>query len=192
MGKNKKLALISFLVGIEFLLAIIPSIGFIPLGVINITTLQIPVILASLLLGSKVGGCMGAFFGIISIIQNTLSPNATSFVFSPFIEISGVHGNLASLIIALVPRIACGIVPAMLAKKFSTFTSSFVGSFTNTIGVLGFIYLFFKVPYAHVKQVGIHALFDILLTIIGTSGLIEAIVTSILCTLIIKRVKRGD
>lgn len=71
-----KLALFS---GIIVVLAMTP-LGYVPLGVIRATTIHIPVILGSILLGWKAGAFLGGLFGLTSLVINTMTPNLTSFV----------------------------------------------------------------------------------------------------------------
>ena len=91
-------------------MASVPFLGYIPLGVINATIIHIPVIIGAILLGPKYGAFLGFVFGMTSIIKNTFSPNLTSFVFSPFYQMGEYGGNFYSVIISLVPRILIGVV----------------------------------------------------------------------------------
>lgn len=90
-----KLALFS---GIIVVLSLTP-LGYIPLGVIKATTIHIPVILGSILLGWKSGAVLGGLFGLTSFMVNTITPNLTSFVFTPFYSLGDAHGNFWSLVI---------------------------------------------------------------------------------------------
>ena len=47
------------------------------------------------------GAILGLLMGLFSLTMNTLGFNPASYLFSPFVP----HGNLYSLLIALVPRI---------------------------------------------------------------------------------------
>ena len=73
------LAQMALLVALELVLAFTP-LGYIPLGFMNATTMHIPVILGACLLGPKMGGVLGAVFGVTSVIRATITPNLTSFV----------------------------------------------------------------------------------------------------------------
>ena len=62
--------------------------GYIPLGFMNATIIHVPVIIGAIILGPKYGGFLGLVFGLTSHVEKiTYMPNATSFVFSPFIKI---------------------------------------------------------------------------------------------------------
>ena len=73
---------------------------------------HIPVIIGSLLLGPKKGAILGALFGLTSFLNNSfVSPNATSFVFTPLYSVGDFQGNAWSLVICFLPRILVGVVP---------------------------------------------------------------------------------
>ena len=102
--KTKNMVLLALFGCIEIVLMLTP-LGYIPIGPVRATTLHIPVILAGVLMGPKAGSAIGLIFGISSVIVNTLTPTVTSFVFSPFYSVGEFHGGLASLIIAIGPRV---------------------------------------------------------------------------------------
>lgn len=77
------MAFYALFVAIELVLMFTP-LGFIPLSAIKITTMHIPVIIAGIVLGVKGGSLIGAVFGICSVINATINPVPTSFVFTPF------------------------------------------------------------------------------------------------------------
>ena len=57
--KTFQLVLTALFLSVMILLASVPFLGFIPIGPINATTLHIPVIIASIVLGPKIGGFLG-------------------------------------------------------------------------------------------------------------------------------------
>ena len=185
---TKNLALMGVLIAIEAILTFTP-LGLIPLGFMNATTLHIPVIIGAIFLGPVVGGILGGVFGILSVITNTIRPNLTSFVFSPFITIGGVTGNFMSLVVAIVPRVLIGITAYYAFKWFSSLCkrrniayigAGIVGSLTNTIFVMAGIYLFFGEPYAAAKGVDFSALFGVIMGVVGINGIPEALVAGVL------------
>ena len=62
--------------------------------------------------------------------------------------------------------------------------TGFVGSMTNTIFVMGSIYLLFAQQYAQVKNVGMEAVFGLVMGTVAASGVPEAIAAAILVTVI--------
>ena len=197
---NKTLGLVqlSLFSGIIVIMAFTPFIGYIPLGFTRATIIHIPVILGSLMLGPKKGAFLGGVFGMTSLINNTINPTATSFVFSPFISIGDLHGGIYSLIICFVPRILIGIIPYYLFKLIkgrqeepsrSRLIASFgiagvAGSLVNTLLVMNMIFFFFRESYAQANEVPIATLYSFILGIIGIIGIPEAIVAAVIITTI--------
>ena len=194
--QTAQLALFSALI---ILLAFIPGIGYIPLGVTRATIIHVPVIIGSIVLGPKMGAVLGGVFGLTSLISNTLTPTVTSFVFTPFFEGAGLGGNPLSLVICFVPRILVGVVPYFVYKgvikllnkikckeTVSLITAGICGAMTNTILVMGMIYLFFGESYAKAKEISYDALLGVILGIIGVNGVLEAITAAVLTCVICK------
>ena len=199
MNKNKTqyMAFMALFLAIEVVLVLTP-LGYIQLGVISATTMHIPVIIAAIALGKKQGAQLGFVFGLTSLLNATFRPLPTSFVFSPFISIGGMSGNFASLLIAFVPRILLGYLAGLVYEQLvkhkvnenvSIVSASLVGAFTNTILVLGGIYVFFGAEYAQVAGVAYQALIGVLLAIITTNGIGEAILGAIACLVVCKAIR---
>lgn len=184
--KTKNLAFMSLFIAIEILMVVIPFLGFIPVGPLRATTLHIPVIIAGIVLGKKQGAEIGLVFGLSSLMMNTIQPTITSFVFSPFLS-----GNVISAIIAIVPRVLIGYVAGWIYEKLKNkneimamSVGSFLGAMTNTILVLGGIYVIFGPTYADAIGQDFSALFPYLLGIIATNGIVEAIVGSVIAVMV--------
>jgi len=183
---TKKLVLIAVFAAIEVILACTP-LGFIPVGVTRATTVHIPVILGGILIGPEAGAILGAVFGLTSLVMNTISPTITSFVFSPFYSVGEMNGNIWSLIIVMVPRILIGITAhysfkAVMklnkSKVWAYITAGLVGSLTNTLLVMGGIYVFFGQSYAAAKGIDLNLLFKFIMGIIAVNGVPEALVAA--------------
>ncbi|MCD7950831.1 MAG: ECF transporter S component [Erysipelotrichaceae bacterium] len=189
--KTKNMTIFAMLLAIEIILVMTP-LGYLPIGVLSITTMHIPVIIAGILLGKKEGAALGFVFGLTSMIRATLEPSITSFCFSPFITIGEISGNYASLLIAFVPRILLGFVSGLIYEKmihrFNNKTvitiSALAGTLTNTILVLSGIYIFFGQAYASVLGIAYETLIATLLMVVASNGIIEAIVASIVSVLV--------
>lgn len=139
------------------LMAMVPFLGYIPLGFTRATIIHIPVILGALVLGPKKGAFLGLIFGLTSLINNTMNPTVTSFVFSPFYSLGEIQGGFASILICFVPRILTGVVPYYVyhgVRKVTTkwktsqntalFVAGISGALTNTLLVMNMIYFFLK------------------------------------------------
>ena len=180
MSKAKALTLVGLLAAVEVVLTLTP-LGFIPLGVTKATTIHIPVIL---------GAVLGGVFGVLSVLTNTFQPTVTSFVFTPFYALTpDFSGNGWSLAVAIVPRVLIGVVSAYMFRALARFSKSgsaaligagIAGSLTNTILVMGGIYLFFGERYAAAKGIAFSALFGVIMGVIGVNGVLEAVVAAVL------------
>ena len=107
------------------------------------TIVHIPVIIASIIYGPRVGVTLGFLMGLLSLTVNTITILPTSYLFSPFVP----NGNIYSAIIAIVPRILIGLTPYLVYKlmknKAGLILAGALGSLTNTVFVLGGIFYLF-------------------------------------------------
>ncbi len=263
-SKTYELVLTALFVAIIVVMASTP-LGFIPLVVINATTLHIPVIIGSIFLGPKKGGFLGGVFGLTSLIKSSLgAASLSAFVFSPIAALSMLPHDtigaaillvLKSTFIAVVPRILIGVVPYFVyvgiknivgsekkaiygtivnvvisfilgfgvfaffnrmitnevlkmsvgiaqiiglivgiaafvgieylfmnkdAKALGFITAGIAGAMTNTLLVMGSIYVFYKEPYAAAVGVDADALMTMIAGVISFNGVIEAIVGAVI------------
>lgn len=193
-SKTKKLVQVSMFVAIIVLLSLTP-LGYVPLGVTNATTIHIPVIIGSIVLGPVYGAFLGFVFGLTSFLRATFSPTITSFVFSPFYSIGGVSGNFWSLVIAFVPRILIGVVPYYVFQGLRKVLHNDVidlciagicGSLTNTILVMGGIWIFFGDAYAAVQNIDAGLLYKLILSVVCVNGIPEAILAGVISMAVCK------
>lgn len=195
--KTQQMAFMAMFLAIEIILVVTP-LGYIPIGPLSATTMHIPVIIAGITLGKKAGAQLGFVFGLTSLIRATIQPGITSFCFSPFVTVGNISGNWTSILIALVPRILLGYLAGLtfefLRKKINNeniaiVSSALVGSVTNTLLVLGGIYIFFGEAYANAINIAYNSLMAMLLGVITTNGIIEAIIGAIITLLAYKAIK---
>lgn len=191
MKKTKNLTYLAFFIALETVMVLVPFLGFVPIGPLRATTLHIPVIIAAITLGRKDGCFVGLVFGLLSLINNTINPTVTSFVFSPFIS-----GNLMSAFIAIVPRVMIGFVAATVydhlkdKEVIAMALGSFLGALTNTILVLGGIFLLFGSQYATAIGRSYASLLPYFISIITTQSILEAIVGTIISVAVCKALKK--
>jgi uncharacterized membrane protein len=189
----------SLFVAIIFLMTFTP-IGFINLGFINATIVHVPVIIGSIMLGPKRGAALGALFGLASLIRNTMTPLALSFAFSPLVPspITG-SGSPWALVICFVPRVLVGVVPyyadrflsgangASPGRRFATLAAAGVaGSLTNTLLVMHLMYFVFREEFANARNAAADAVYWLILSIIATNGVPEAIVAGVITSAVCK------
>ena len=164
-------------------------LGMIQLPIIKATTVHIPVIIGAILLGPSAGAILGAVFGICSLISNTMAPTLLSFAFSPFMSTTGIFGAIKAIWVSVGCRILIGVAAGWLWKLLEKVKVNqvialpivgFVGSMVNTIAVMGSIYVLFAKEYAQAREVGITAVWGLIMGTITASGIPEAIAAAVL------------
>jgi len=190
-NKTTSIAMLGMFGAIIFLLNFTP-LGFIMLPFGRATTLHIPVIVGSIILGPKHGAVLGFLFGLCSLIMATTAPVLSSFVFSPFIPVPGTDsGNPLALLVAFGPRILVGIVPWYVYRLISKITpkklqavnlliTAAIGSLTNTILVMHLWYFIFREPWAYARNEPVSAMYPVVTAIIASAGLAEAVVAAVI------------
>ncbi|NLK69638.1 MAG: ECF transporter S component [Clostridiaceae bacterium] len=123
------------------------TLGFImiPGLSIQVTLMHIPVIIGAILEGPAAGAFIGLVFGLSSFYTAFTSPMPTAFAFR-------------NPLVSVLPRILIGIVAyyvyywlsKVMGKKrdaISIGTSAVLATTTNTLGVLGTIYIIYAKKY---------------------------------------------
>lgn len=183
---------VALMAAIVILLANTP-LGMIQLPIIKATTVHIPVIIGAIMLGPAAGAVLGCVFGVCSMISNTVAPTLLSFAFSPFMSMSGIPGAIKAIWIAVGCRTMIGVVSGwlwILLKKLNVNhmvalpAVGFVGSMTNTVFVMGSIYVLLAGEYAAARTVAIDAVWGLILGTVLASGVPEAIAAAVLVVLI--------
>lgn len=189
--------------GLIIIMSFVPFLGFIPLGFMNATIIQVPVVIGAIMLGPKRGAFLGLIFGLVSLWKNTTAPNITSFVFSPFVPVPGVAETvpgfvgriLKCLFICVFARVMIGVVAYYLhaflknRTKISVHLNNMIcgaaGAITNTVLVMGGIYFLYGEAYAGAKSLSIGLLSKVIAGVVLTQGVPEAIISAVLCGVIL-------
>lgn len=187
---TKRLVLLALFLAIEYMLFSIKSIGLIKIFTIEITTLHIPVIIASCILGIKEGMIVGAFFGFLSFMEASTVPLPHAFLFSPLAK----NGNFFSLIIAFVPRIILGFIPGFILSKLkksftTTIVASTFASIIHTVLAVSMMGIFFLEPMTILYGGNSDALIKGFITLISVNGVVEAILAGI-CGVVVYRLQK--
>ena len=187
-----------WMVGVAMMASIVVLLASTPLGMIHLpfikaTTTHIPVILGAILLGPMAGSILGGVFGVCSVVSNTVAPTVMSFAFSPFLSTTGLVGALKALWIAVGCRILVGLISGWLwigLKKLrmrdwlALPIVGFLGSMTNTVLVMGSIYVLLAQQYAQAREVAITAVYGMIMAVVTGAGILEAIAALVLVTAI--------
>ena len=193
--KIRQLTRLAILVATIFLLANTP-LGYISIGPIAATTVQIPVVIGAALMGPLSGAILGFFFGLSALIKVLTVPGA-----DPFATMVMQYSPFAYLFVCMVPRILMGLLSGLLADVLKKITdgrsneknrlgnsilhygvTGFAGSMFNTIFYLGSLWLLASEVIATAYGVDVSAVGGIVMTTAVTAGIPEAIVSAIVVT----------
>jgi len=145
--KTHQLVLTALFVALVLLLGLTP-LGMIPLGFTNATTLCIPVIVGTLMLGLKTGMALGFCFGTVSMlgafgIAGPLSALAATLA---------AESPALTLTVCYVPRLIIPVVVyaahSLLERKHGSVAlagAAIAGSVCNTILYLGMMLVFYMI-----------------------------------------------
>lgn len=185
MQKNKsyRISILAMFIAIIIIQNFVPLFGYIPLGLLDLTTIHITVIIAAIILGPKDGALVGGAWGLITFIRAFTSPTSP---LAPLV--------FTNPVVSIVPRILIGLVAGWLfiwlqrkiKRTPAMMLAALVGALVNTILVLGLIYLFYRTPAvaqaygtADVSRLG-----GLLLVVVATNGIPEAILAAVVAPLI--------
>jgi len=183
----RKMVVISMLSGISIFLGL-TGLVFIPLPLFKLTILHLPVIIGAIIEGPVVGASIGFIFGLFSIYQNITAPTVMSpFFYNPIVSI------LPRVLIAITAYYTYNFLKTKLKNlKLSIGIASIIGSLTNTVGVLGSIYLLYFKSYSDIliangtiTSSSRSSVALALLSIVTTNGLAEAILSALICTAVV-------
>lgn len=156
-------------------------IGYLKIGLIEISFIMIPVAVGGMLLGPWYGAALGGIFGITSFIQCF----GTSAFGTMLMGVNPVY----TAIICIVPRILAGFLPALFFKLmyrkdkktniFSFAVSSVSAALLNTVLFIGtLILLFWNTPEiaSVAESLGATNILSFAIGFAGVNALVEAAV----------------
>jgi len=188
--KAYRTAILGILIAIIFVQSMVPFLGYIPTGFINITIIHITVIVAAIVLGPKDGAIVGLVWGIGTIIRAFTSP--TSIIDTTV---------FTNPIVAILPRIVVGLVAGWIYLWFRNHTNkkvlgmaiaAGVGSLTNTVLVLGLMRVMYASAMAQAYATQTDLLNKMLLVIIGTNGVPEMIAAIVIAPAIATAILKSN
>lgn len=196
-SKNKVLWMVRIAVLIALILLLnFTPIGYLRIGPVEITFLQIPVIIGAIVMGPAAGALLGLVFGLTSLSKAPVSP-----LFAPVFAAQPV---LVALV-CLVPRILMGWLTGLLYKVLNRTKanslvfygiSGFAGSALNTVLFIGGVVLVLgKYVEVTMAEMGLLAQKTFIAFWVGigiTNGIPEAIATSVIVSAICKAISVID
>lgn len=216
MDRNKTHARVSKMVQMAVLIAIIfiltyANIGYITLGPIAFTIVQIPVIIGAILMGPGSGALLGFVFGLTSFLK---ALEGVEIVAATIIA----QNIFLYVVIAFVPRILMGWLTGLIfkglrgAEKRLAFGSDyntdvsevsgfrkvlkgrylsyaltgFIGSMLNTVFYLSALFFLVKDILASVYDIEVGAVGAMVMGVATSAGIVEAVASMIIVTALAK------
>lgn len=183
----RRMTIISLLSAISIMLSMIP-LGYIQIGPLAITTMCIPVMIGGIIEGPMVGMVVGLIFGLTSMFRGMAGmAGVTGFVF-------------INPLVSVLPRIFIGLVAYYsfkLAMKIvkNTYVSGLIAggmaSITNTVGVLGMIYVLYAAEYAKALGQSAGTAKALLMGIATTNGIAEALGGALVVSAVVVVLKKS-
>ena len=193
MNKVHKMTLTAILVAIIVLLAFTP-LGYLSIGPIAATTIQMPVIIGAVLMGPTTGAVLGFFFGLSAIVKVLTMPGADAFA-TLALTYSPVH----YILVCMGSRVAMGWLTGLLSRGLhqvpvlqgrrtviSYGITGFVGSLMNTVFYLGLLWLLCAEVISSFYGVDLSGVGSLVMATAVGAGLPEAIVSCVVVTAVCK------
>ncbi len=180
--KVARLVLIALLTAIMIILSTTP-LGYLKIGLLEITLNVIPLGIAAVSLGPVGGLAVGAVFGITSFLQ-CLGIGGVSPMGAILLEINPI----LTFILCLLPRILVGLITGLLHKpmtkkagnKIPCFITGFLAALLNTILFMGSLVLLFgKTDYVQELIAGRNIIVFIC-TFVGINAVFEMIASTLI------------
>jgi uncharacterized membrane protein len=182
-AKTLWMAQTAILAAVILLMAFTP-LGYLKVGIIEITFLVIPVAIGAIMIGPGSGAVLGAVFGATSFAQAFASPfGAALLAINPFY----------TFLLTMVPRILMGYLVGLLfrslfkidkTKLISYTVASLSGAVLNTVLFIAALFLMFG-QSDYLQSFG-DGFVQILGVLVGLNALIEAIACMIIGAAITK------
>ncbi|MCL2106810.1 MAG: ECF transporter S component [Oscillospiraceae bacterium] len=135
-----QLSLYAMLTALIIVMTVTP-IGYLNFGLLSITLIHLPVIVAAVTLGRAGGAAMGAVWGVTCVIKAIVAPPS---------PIEGII--FRNPVVAVLPRVLMGFLAGLIfwamTKKgrdirLSAGVSALCGALTNTVLTLSILYLWY-------------------------------------------------
>ena len=187
---TRNLAILGLMLALTIILDMTP-LGAIPIGSVSATITHIPTIITGIILGPVAGLIMGTAFGLVSLLHALTRP------------LTALDPLFINPLVSVLPRMAIGVMAYYgyrfasflfgkntIARTASSAVGGVIGSMTNTVLVLGMLYIVYvqKIieAFGLADAKAVRALF---ISIIVGNALIEAVVAAIITTAVVAAYK---
>ena len=177
------LAYLGALVGVLFLLKLTP-LGMIPIGILEITTLNLPVIIGAIVLGPSGGALLGGVFGLLSfwdcfgnsVLGIALLSINPLFTFIVCVPTRILTGYFCAKIFEVLNRKSKG-------RDLAPFVAASIsGSLLNTVFFVGALLVLFGSSEPIMAWRGEASLIGFIAAIVGVNGIAEAVTCGVVGT----------
>lgn len=179
-NKIRKMTSMAILIGLIILLSFTP-LGYIRIGVLEMTILVIPVAVGAILLGPVAGLILGLTFGLSSFFQ--------CFGFSAFgTTLMGIN-PLLTFIVCVIPRTFMGYLAGLIHyglnktkcnKSVTHIISNVSAALLNTILFMSLLCIcFYHTEYIQtmVRDLNVSNVLHFIVLFVGINGLVEALIS---------------
>ena len=183
---------VAMLIAIELVMRVL-GLGNVPVGPLNMSFMTVPTAIGAILLGPLAGVILGGVFGLTSF-WDALS--GKSVMTGTFLQLSPVN----TFILCVVMRMLMGLCTALIyravkkidpTKVVRYFIGAICAPLLNTFFFMGFICLvFYNTEYIQnlVTKLGVSNPIAFVIALVGTQGLVEAVVCAVVGGLVAKGV----
>lgn len=188
--KTLKLVELGVLLALMLIMAFTP-LGYLKVGVLEITFMTVPVIIGAIVLGPAAGALLGGFFGLTSFLQ--------CFGMSAFGTVLLGINPLLTFLVCFLPRLLMGWITGLIfrglirvdkTRTISYGVTGLCGALLNTLLFMTALMVCFgATEYIQTMQAGM-PLLSFLVAFVGINGLVEAIVCFILSAAVAKAVDK--
>lgn len=183
-SKTRRLAIAGMMIAITLIMSYTP-LGIIPLQPVSATITHVPTIVLAVLEGPVLGAVSGLAFGLVSLFKALTAPAG---VLDPY---------FVNPLVSVLPRILIGLITGWAYKGLkqvvrkegvSVAVSAVVGSFTNTLGSMGMLYVLYlsQLSAALGENAG-----PVIGGIITTYGVMEAVAAAVITTVVVLALKKA-
>ena len=196
-SKVHQITRMAILAAIIFLLAFTP-LGYLVVGPIAATTVQMPVIVGAVVLGPASGAVLGLFFGLSAVLKVLTMPGA-----DPFATLALAHSPLAYLVVCLGARVLMGWLTGLLAAGLKRThvldggrsiirygAAGFVGAALNTLFYLGGLWMLCAGVISQYYGIDLSGVGSFVMTAAVTLGTPEALVSCVVVAAVCKALEK--
>lgn len=197
--KVGRLARMALLIAIIIILTFTP-LGYLVIGPIAATTIQMPVIIGAVMMGPSGGLVLGTAFGISAVAKVLMMPGADLFA-STILN----YNFFLYALIAIAPRAMMGLLAGLLAAGFRKTPlglgnrrivaygiTGFVGSMLNTVFYLGSLWLFACEIVAEFYGIDVSGVGDMVMGVAVTAGIPEACVSCVVVAAVCRALRTSE